>query len=353
MKVNRKNLLGAINKVLPGIGVGNVMIESADTIVFSKGHIYSYNSAISVDVKLPDEMTIEGVVKGQEFYNCLSKLPGEEIEFKVTKTSWEITDGNIKISIKLLPEEGLMERFTSLAPTDKWVDIDGEDFNRALKVCTIRNNSSAFQGIYFSEDKAVSTNKWIINKYALKSKYPEFWIGDSAISQLVKWNNFTKVQFNKAWVQFQSDDDVVFSVRSLDVTGFPVAKVLSLMENEVSAAKAVEIKLEPQFYDAINRAAEFSHEMDEHEAIIIDFGKEIKVKGSRDSGNYEEVVNGMSIDSDEVKEMNFDYNDFISSEKFFDSFKIVGDVFELLNTKKPIHCILENDCAVKLFSSMV
>ena len=96
MKVNRKNLLSAINKVLPGIAVGNVEIDGADTIVFSKGHIYSYNSEISVDVKLPDGMDIEGVVKGQDFYNCLVKLPGEEIEFKVTKSSWEITDGNIR-----------------------------------------------------------------------------------------------------------------------------------------------------------------------------------------------------------------------------------------------------------------
>lgn len=353
MKINRKNLLSTINKVLPGIAVGNVVIEGADTIVFTKGHVYSYNSAISVDAKLPDGMDINGIVKGQDFYNCLSKLPGDEIEFNVSKESWEIEDGKIKINIKLLPEENMLERFASLTPTDKWVDIDGEDFNKALKVCTIRANSSAFGGIYFAGNKAVSTNKWVINKCVLKNDYPEFWIGDSAVAQLLKWNNFTKVQYNKSWVQFQSSDDAVFSVRSLDISGYPIAKVLPLLENEVAASKAVELKLEPQFYDAINRASEFSHSIDDHETVVVEFGKEIKVKGSRTSGNYEEAVVGMSLDSDETKEMNFDYNDFISSEKFFDTFKIVGNLFEELDVDKPVHCILESDCAVKLFSSMV
>ncbi|MBR4396692.1 MAG: hypothetical protein IKS93_02435 [Methanobrevibacter sp.] len=351
MKVNRKNLLCAINKVLPGIAVGNVVIEGADTIVFSKGHIYSYNSAISVDVKLPDEMDIEGVVKGQDFYNCLSKLPGEEIEFKVTKSSWEITDGNIKISIKLLPEENLMERFAGLVPTDKWVDIDGEDFNKALKVCTIRNNNSAFGGIYFTGTKAISTNKWIINKAILKNEYPEFWIGDNAVSQLVKWTNFCKVQFNKSWVQFQSTDDVIFSVRSLNITDFPIAKVLPLLETEVAADKAFTLELKPQFYDAINRASEFSHTIDDHEAVVVEFGKEIKIKGSRTSGNYEEIVSDMTVEVPSPKEMNFDFNDFISSEKFFDTFKVVSDTVDF-DTSKPIHCLLESETAVKLFSSM-
>ena len=279
-------------------------------------------------------------------------MPGDEIELEVTESSWEITDGKIKISIKLLPNDNLMERFEGLTPTDKWVDIDGAEFNKALKVCAIPSNNSAFDGIYFAGTKAVSTNKWIINKYILTKEYPEFWIGDKAVSQLVKWNNFTKVQFNKTWVQFQSSDDVVFSVRSKNISDFPVAKILPLLENEVSAAKAFTIELKPQFYDAINRASEFSHTIDDHETVVVEFGKEIKIKGNRTSGNYEEIVNDMSVDIENPKLMNFDYNDFISSEKFFDTLKVVSDTPDF-DVTKPIHCILESENAVKLFSSMV
>lgn len=351
MKINRKELLGAINKVLPGIAVGNITVENADTIVFTNGHVYSYNSAISVDAKLPEGVDFKGVVKGQDFYNCISKLPGDEIELKETKSTWEITDDKIKISIKLLPDDNLMERFESLTPTENWTDIDGVDFNKSLKVCAISANNSPYEGIYFSGNKVVSTNKWIINKYISNNNYPEFYIGDKAVSQLIKWNNFTKVQFNKAWVQFLSNDDTVFSVRAKNVSDFPAARILPFLENEVAADKAFTLELKPQFYDAINRASEFSHIIDNHEAVVVEFGKDIKIKGSRTSGNYEEIVNDMTVDIDEPKEMNFDYNDFISSEKFFDTLKVIGKP-EDITAERPIHCILESENAVKLFSSM-
>ena len=35
------------------------------------------------------------------------------------------------------------------------------------------------------------------------------------------------------------------------------------------------------------------------------------------------------------------------------TFKIVGNLFEELDVEKPVHCILESENAVKLFSSMV
>lgn len=351
MKINRTSLLSSITKVLPGIATGNVSINGADTIVFYNGHIYSYNSEISVDVKLTDEINLEGIVKGQEFYNCLSKLPGAEIDIETSEAEWKIIDDKIKISIKLIDDDNILERFKSLTPADDWFDIDGEEFNKALKVCTIRNNNSSYGGIYFKDKIAFSTNKWVMNKYNLTKDYPEFRISDKAVSQLLKWNNFKKVQFNKSWVHFQSEDDAVFSVRSLDITDYPISKILPILESEASAAKAFTLELKPQFYDAINRASEFSSAIDDHETVVVEFGKEIKIKGNRSSGNYEEVVNDMTVDIPVAKEMNFDYGDFISSEKFFDVFKVVADSQDF-DVSEPVRCILESENAVKLFSSM-
>ena len=352
MKINRLNLLGQLNKVLPGIATGSVKMENADTIVFMNGHIYSYNTTISVDVKASDDITFNGVVKGQDFYNCLSKLPSDEIDVEITDKSWDITDKNIKVSINLLPTGNLMERFASLVPTENWIDIDGDDFIKALKVCTIKGNNTPYSGVYFEGTSAISTNRWIINKVALKNDYPKCWISDNAVSELLKWNNFTKIQFNKSWVQFKSTDDVIFSVRSLDTAKYPTDKFMPVFNDAVSKKCAFELELKPQFYDAISRAAEFSHTVDEHETITVVFGKEIKIKGSRISGDYEEIVPDMSVDLPSSKEMNFDFDDFISSEKFFDKFKVISDTNDF-STESSLQCILESNCATKLFSSMV
>ena len=134
MKLNRLKLIDSLNKVMPGIATGTVALEGADTIIFNDGHIYSYNAAISVDVTMPSDFSLKGIVKGQDFYNCLSKLPSEEIDLEMKESSWEITDNNIKVSIKLLPDTDSMKRFESLKPTENWTDIDGEDFNKSLRV---------------------------------------------------------------------------------------------------------------------------------------------------------------------------------------------------------------------------
>ena len=199
---------------------------------------------------------------------------------------------------------------------------------------------------------AFSTNRWSINRMKLKNTYPKFWLSDKTVSELVKWNNFKKIQFNKNWLQFLSEDDVVFSVRTLDTAKYPISSLLPILENGLSNNVAFEIDLSSAFYEAVNRAIEFSHEIDQHETICVDFGKVLKVKGSRLSGNYEEVIPDISVDLENNKELNFDYSDFISSEKFFTKLKVISDTKDF-DVAEPIHVILENDNAVKLFSSMV
>ena len=351
MKINKSNLLKSLTKVLPGIDTGNVRIEGADTIVFSNGHIYSYNSEISVDVEC-EGLELEGVVKGNDFYNCLSKLPGEEIDVEVTNKTWEIKDGAIKVSIKLLEQGNLLERFKSLTPTDDWVEIDGDDFNMALKTCMIQGNATNFGGVYFIKDTAISTNRCIINKYILKNEYPTFWISEKAVKEISKWNNFDKVQFNKAWVQFMSDDGVVFSVRGLNIENYPYKQVSEIISAQVTQNSAFTIELNSQFYEALGRASEFSHNVDEYFVVDVEFGKEVKVESSRDSGDYEEVITGLSVDLPETKKLSFDFKDFIASEKFFNTFKVLADSPDF-PTNAPIHCMLENDCAIKIFSSVV
>ena len=75
----------------------NITVENADTIVFTNGHVYSYNSAISVDAKLPEGVDFKGVVKGQDFYNCINKLPGDEIQIE--------TDDENNVFIKSMNSE--------------------------------------------------------------------------------------------------------------------------------------------------------------------------------------------------------------------------------------------------------
>jgi len=351
MTINRLKLINDVGKALPGIATGTVVMEGADSLVFLNGHIYSYNSAISVNVEESEETGLKGIVNAQDFYNCITKLPSDEIEIEVTDSDWKIKDGKIKVSMKLLPENGILERFQKLVPGDDWFDIDGQDFNNALKICLIKGDTSSLSGVYFKGNTAVATNKWVINKYSLKNEYPEFWVSVNAVTELAKWNNFEKIQFEKQWLHLKSSDDTVFSVRTLALNNYPLDKILEIFESATDKNVVMSLNLTEEFYKAIQRASSFSNKMEEHDVISISFGKEVVIKGSRISGNYEECVSDMETSLESPIEMMFDVEEFTSSEKFFDDFEILSDE-ETIDTDSPVHVILKNENCIKLFNTI-
>lgn len=353
MMVDRLKFLNDVTKALPGIATGTISLEGADSLVFLNEHIYSYNSAISVNVKESEQRNLKGLVKAQDFYNCLNKLPGNSINIEMTEGTWEISDGKIHVSMKLLPSENIFNRFESLKPSDDgWVEIDGLDFNNALKMCLIKNDTSSLKGIYLKDNVAYATNKCVINKYVLKNSYPEVWISSNAVLELLKWKNFKKVQFDKQWLHFEAEDGAVFSVRTMSIESYPLESLSSVLENSLQKNIFKEITLTDSFFKAVNRAAAFSSSVEEFDVINIKFGENVVIKGSRVSGNFEEIVDDMSVNFLTPIELSFNVEEFISSEKYFKTLKILSDS-DTIDTKSPVRIILQNEECIKLFSTVV
>lgn len=345
MKINKSKLIEDLNKALPGIATGTVTLEGADAIVFSKGHIYSYNSAISVDVKESEETGLKGVVKGQDFYNCLVKLPNNEVELEVVEGAWQITDGKIKVKINLLPEGNIFERFDSLTPNEQWIEIDGKDFNNALKVCNMAKNTSKFAGVYATGNTFLSTDSYLINRYTAKQEYPLFWISTNAVSELLKWDDFTAVEINKTWLQFKSKDGTIFSVKTLATEGFPFDRVNKVLDDTANTTPEFESEFTTQFYEAINRSASFSGESEGHEVVCFDIGPEgSKVSSERVSGAYEEEI--AEIKSENPFNLKLDIHMIQDCASMFKKFK-------LLKRGSSINILLTEDSAYKLFSTIM
>jgi len=345
MKLNRSNLIQDMNKVLPGIATDSIVLENADTVVFNNGHIYSYNSAISVDVVETEPTGLKGVVKGIDFYNCLTKLPGDEIEVETTDEAWVIHDNTIKVKIKLLPEGKLFERFESLKPTEEWSPINSEDFEQSLRICNMPKNRTRFAGIYFKDNIVISTDSYTINRYMCKDKYPEMWLSNSVVSELLKWNNFTQVQLNKMWFQLKTSEGTVFSVRTLNLSKFPIDKLENVINKQESIEPDFVSEFTDDFYSAINRAASFSSEDDGHEIVCFNIFADCSVITSeRMSGAYEEKIFG--ITSEKPINLKLDVNMIQDCAAFFKKFKIV-------TMGENINIILNTDSSIKIIATIV
>lgn len=345
MKVNRLNLIQDMNKVLPGIATGTVVLENADTVVFNNGHIYSYNSAISVDVVETNPSGLKGVVKGVDFYNCLTKLPGDEIEFESENDYWKIHDGSINVKINLLPAGKLFERFESLKPNETWIDIDSKDFHDALISCNMPKNASKYAGIYFKDNALISTDQYIINRYFSKTQFPTFWIDNSAVSELLKWDNFVSVELNKMWLQLRSSDGVIFSVRTLDISGFPCDKILSILDSNLKITSDLEAEFTSEFYKAVDRAKAFSSEDSGHEIVVLSIGPNgSNVTSERVSGSYDENIE--SIKSETPMTLKLDVQSIQDCSSLFNKFRVI-------TRGENKNLILETENSIKLVSTII
>ena len=325
MKIDRKKLVSELARALPGISVGTVKIEGADTFVFKGGHIYTYNSVISVDVKVDGIEELSGIVSAKEFYDCLTKLPSDEVEIEVTDKSWVLHDDKIKVTVNLLEVKNIFERFNSITPNeDAWLKIDTEEFKHALNICSIPRNSTKFSGLNFTGNEVWSTDQSEINRYELKTEYPKFMISEAAVAELSKLSNLTHMQYNKRWVQFLSEDGIVFSVRSISQEAFPIDLISKLVTKVKDEPVFVEMALTDKFFSAMSRALSFSSEMEGVKTVSVSFGKEVKVVSSRKSGSYEEVVEDMSLDCDDFK-LNLNADLFLSTDNRFETLKVLGE----------------------------
>ena len=349
MKVNRLHLIQDMNKVLPGIATGTVTIENSDTVVFNNGHIYSYNSSISVDVAESTPSGLKGVVKGIDFYNCISKLVSEEIEVDATEREWIIKDGKIKVSITLIEADNMFERFKAVVPNETWIDIDGADFNKALTICNMSKNTSKFAGIYVNGNEFISTDAYVINKYVAKNEYPSFFISNESVAQLIKWDDFKAVEINKKWVQFKSANGTIFSVRSLATDTFPYDKISGAIDGYLALDSILESSFTPEFYNAVERAATLSKENGNHEVVDISISSTgCKIKSERVSGAYEEEIQDIKSDGAEFN-LELDINMIRSCKAHFDTFKLADK-----QTDKGIikTIILSKDSSIKIFSAI-
>lgn len=300
MQFKKSLLVEDLSKCMPGISSGQVTLEGADSFVFENNYVHTYNSAISVSEKLSQEMP-NGVVNALDLYTALQKFPEDDCIVEETQTNagkkcWLIKCGKIKLTVNLLESNNnIMERFTNITPEEsEWINLNGQEFQDALKLCFMPSNKTKFAGVVFKDNYLISTDCWQINKATISTNLPFAWINNDAAKSLSSWNSFVAVQLNRTWLQFKSQDGVIFSVKTMFTENLPIDLIESSIEKTSAMNNVGSGSFTQEFFDAIDRASNFSQKIDEFNSVDLAFDSNgVTVRSHKSSGAYEEYVEGI------------------------------------------------------------
>ena len=298
MDVKRKELLSALQKCMPGVETGAVLLEGADTFIFSDGKILTYNDHVSVTVpfiadasklEVSDEV-LTGAVKAKEFYKLLSKLNNDELKIVQSENSWILKCGAAKAELTLL-ESTILERAKGLSVEIKeWKPLS-EFFNDALQQCQFTSNRSAMSGIILKDGLMMSTDEMRINLYSIGDGSGAFWIAQEAANELMKMTSVIEYGLNNSWVHFRTKDGVVFSCKRLQDEKYPFEKVKSLFESHQITEDDLKFEMPADLPAAAERASVFSTDIDSYSTIQLTFSKEgIEIYSKRSTGKFVEKV---------------------------------------------------------------
>ena len=297
MVVKRADLLDVLKQCMPGVESGNITLEGADTFIFSGGNIYTYNDTISVRVPITEtgliEEPLEGAVKATEFFNIINKLQGEEIKTSSAEGKWILKSGKAKVELNLI-EFDFKARLSNVDAGDEgWADLP-KDFQMGIGLCRMSCNRSSLSGVVFNGDAILSTDGWQINRCNIpNANLPLFWVNDPAASELLKLIGLKQMNLKGSWVHFKTETGAVFSVKTLQVEKWPIAKITRLLDEENKKADGDITGTFPKdLFGAIDRASSFSMDMDDYETVqLLLSSKGISVSSHRTAGKFKETVN--------------------------------------------------------------
>ncbi|OQC75329.1 MAG: DNA polymerase III subunit beta [Spirochaetes bacterium ADurb.Bin001] len=230
MKVNKEELLGALERVKPGLS-SKELIEQSTSFAFLGDRVVTYNDEISISHPVTGLENMEGAVKAKALYELLARIKSEEVEIIQEKNQVLIKAGRSKAG--LLFEQEIRLPIEEIGEIGGWRKLP-EKFVEALKLCypCCSNDMSRpiLTCINIQEDKMEASDSYQIIQYkfpkphARKDKKDKkeksliekpFLIPASSVRDLIKYD-IQEISIGENWVHLRTPDDTVFSCRTVE-----------------------------------------------------------------------------------------------------------------------------------------
>lgn len=279
MLVNRKELLGVLESIQPGLARQEVL-EQSSCFVFRKGRALTYNDEISISH--PVSFDLEGAVKADEFFRLLSKMKADEVDLSIDGKELLVKGKKTSAGICLEAEIQLpVDELKIPTEESSWKKIP-ERFCEGLRFCMFSASTDMTKPVltclHIKEDFVETCDNFRLTRYTLGSKIKgELLVPALAANQLV---DYSPVAFSgsEGWIHFRNEKGVIFSCRTYQEKYPDLSTLLDVKGVKVQMPKSMPAMLERAGIFASSQFAQ-----DEQVTITMKEGKVI-VLGKGASG---------------------------------------------------------------------
>lgn len=278
MKINRKELLKALQAVKPGVAT-NETIEQSASFVFNDNRVFSYNDEISVSVPLKLDLT--GSVPAKEFLALINKMSAEEVTLTVNGNEIQVVGGKSKAGLRL--ESEIKLPLEEIGMPEGWNELPAK-FCEGVQFCLFSAGKDQTKyiltHIHVSQDCVESSDGYRATRYYMHEDQAfstPLLIPTVAAKDVVAYTPH-EYATTDGWLHFRNKDDMVFSCRCADET-YPNIDIFI-------EAKGESIQL-PEGLDAImDRGSVLSE--GQRLTIILEDGGNLVLATENDAGWFEE-----------------------------------------------------------------
>lgn len=273
MKINRNDLLQALESVQPGLNMRDV-IEQSSCFAFREGEVMTFSDEIACRRASP--LKIEGAVPAQPLLNVLRRMPEDEIDVMVEGGELIVKGNRRRAGICMQSEVSLP--IEKVEQADDWKKLHA-DFTDAVYVaqqCVGKDDSNYTSTCIHLHPKFIEAcdNHQAI-RYPLKTRVTQAALIRGASIKHIVSLDMTEFAETETWIHFRNPTGLVFSCRRdvqsyedldaiLVVDGEPItlpkglaeaSEMAEIFSSENPEENEVEVQIQPNRLRVIGRGA--------------------------------------------------------------------------------------------------
>lgn len=285
MKIDKKELKDALEKVKPGLANKEV-IEQSTSFAFMGDRVVTYNDELSISHPV-NNLEVVGAVKAQELYQFLDKVKQDTIDLQWEDNQVRITAGRSKAG--LIMKKEVVLPIDEIGDVGRWKKCP-EGLLAAMLFCRTSCSQDMSKPIltcvHVRKDGLIeASDSYRVIRYDIKEKVPvdSFLIPVSSVNKLSGYT-ITHIASGSGWIHFKTAEGTIISCRVFE-ENYPDLEFILNFEGIPS-------RLPATMKDALERASVFVRSDFNFDSLItleISEGH-VTVTAESESGWFEEKL---------------------------------------------------------------